>query len=192
MTLIEPPALRQEKFVTSFSIYLGESLISWKSKKQQTISKSSFEAEYKAMAATTCELQWLTYPLQDLSVSYTQPATMYCDNQSAIQIASNQVFHERTKHIEIDCHIVREKITVGLLKLLPISFSMQNADIFTKLLPPSTFQLLHSKLGMKNIYSQLEGGDKIILGPKLFLFGTESLLHGPTVFGQILFIFILM
>jgi len=109
------------------------------------------------MAATTCELQWLTYLLQDLGVSYTQPTTMYCDNQSTIQIASNQVFHEHTKHIEIDCHIVQEKINVGPLKLLPISSSIQTADIFTKSLPPSTFQLLHSKWGMKNIYSQLEG-----------------------------------
>ena len=146
-----------KKFFTGFSIYLGESLISWKSKKQQTISKSFSKTEYKAMAATTCELQWLTYLLQDLGVSYTQPTTMYCDNQSTIQIASNQVFHEHTKHIEIDCHIVQEKINVGPLKLLPISSSIQTADIFTKSLPPSTFQLLHSKLGMKNIYSQLEG-----------------------------------
>jgi len=106
-----------------------------------------------AMAATTYGLQWLTYLLQDLGVSYTQPPTMYCDNQFAIQIASNQVFQERTKHIEIDCHIVRKKITVGLLKLLQISSSMQNADIFIKSLPPSTFQLIHPKLGMKNIYS---------------------------------------
>jgi len=171
------------KFVTGFSIYLGESLISWKLKKQQIISKSSSEVEYRAMAATTCELQWLTYLLQDLSVSYTQPATMYF-NQSAIQIASNQVFHERTKHIEIDCHIVREKITVGLPKLLPISSSMQNDDIFTKPLPPFTFQLLHSKLGMKNIYSQLEGGDQIILDPMLFFLALKVCCMSPLFLAQ--------
>jgi len=120
--------------------------------------KSSSEAEYRAMAATTCEIKWLIYLLQDFRVPYVQPAILYCDNQSTIQIANNPVFHERTKHIEIDCHIVREKVVVGLLKVLPISSSMQVADIFTKPLPPNTFTLIHSKLGMKNIYSQLEGG----------------------------------
>jgi len=64
------------KSVTGFSIYLGESLVSWKSKKQQTISRSSSEAEYRALAATTCEIQWLTYLLRDLHVSFTQPALL--------------------------------------------------------------------------------------------------------------------
>ena len=144
--------------ITGFSVYLGESLISWRSKKQSTVSRSSSEAEYRVLASTTCELQWLGYLLHDFRVPFLQPATLFCDNQSAIQIASNPVFHERTKHIEIDCHIVRDKVNTGLLKLLPVSSSMQLADIFTKPLTPAIFQGLCSKLGMKNIHSQLEGG----------------------------------
>jgi len=140
---------------------LGESLISWKSKKQQTISKSSSEAEYRALAATTCELQWLTFLLQDLHVPFITPATLYCDNQSAIQIASNQVFHERTKHIEIDCHIVREKLNGGLLKLLSISSAMQTADILTKPLHPFSFKALVSKLRMRTYIPSLRGGVNI-------------------------------
>ncbi|WVY96489.1 hypothetical protein V8G54_028640 [Vigna mungo] len=118
--------------VTGFTVYLGNSLISWRSKKQPTVSRSSSEAEYRSLASTVCEIQWLTYLLNDLHVAHTSPALIYCDNQSAIQIASNQVFHERTKHIDIDCHIVREKVVSGLIKLLPISTTMQLADILTK------------------------------------------------------------
>ncbi|WVZ16876.1 hypothetical protein V8G54_009858 [Vigna mungo] len=146
------------KSITGYSIYFGNSIISWKSKKQQTISRSSSEVEYRALAHVTCELQWLTCILQDLRISIAPPATVYCDNRSAIQIANNQVFHERTKHIEIDCHIVREKINNGLIKLLPISTNEQAVDLFTKPLAPSTFKYLKSKLGMTDIYSQLEGG----------------------------------
>jgi len=148
--------LETRKSITGFSVYLGESLIPWKSKKQQTISRSSSEAEYRALTATTCEIQWITYLLADLHVKHLQPALLYCDNQVAIQIANNQVFHERKKHIEIDCHVVREKLNVELLKLLPISSSLQAANFFTKsLLQPSSTLCL---LGMRNLYSQLKGG----------------------------------
>jgi len=146
------------KSITGFSVYLGESLISWKSKKQQTISRNSFEAEYRALTSTTCEIQWTTYLLVDLHIKHLQPTLLYSDNQAAIQIANNQVFHERTKHIEIDCHVVREKLNIGLLKLLPISSSLQAVDFFTKPLPTTQFNTLLSKQGMRNIYSQLEGG----------------------------------
>jgi len=111
--------LRQS--VTGFSVYLGNSLISWKSNKQGTISKSYCEAEYRAMTTLTCEIQWLTYLLQDFKVSFEQPSLLYCDSDSTRYIAANLVFHECTKHIEIDCHVVREKLKKGLIHLLPIS-----------------------------------------------------------------------
>ncbi|CAJ2651351.1 uncharacterized mitochondrial protein AtMg00810-like [Trifolium pratense] len=144
--------------ITGYCFFLGQSLICWKSKKQLTVSKSSSEAEYRALASATCELQWLSYLLRDLQVTTDKLHALYCDSQSALHIASNPVFHERTKHLDIDCHIVREKLQGGLMKLLPISGFNQTADILTKALHPANFHRQFSKLGLHNIFRpQLEG-----------------------------------
>ncbi|XP_052724064.1 uncharacterized mitochondrial protein AtMg00810-like [Vigna angularis] len=111
-----------------FCIFLGSSLISWKSKKQRTVSRSSTEAEYRALAATVCEIQWLSYLLQDLQIEESGTPPLYCDNKSTRHIAHNQNFHERTKHIELDCHVVREKVQERLLNLLPVRSDQQLAD----------------------------------------------------------------
>ena len=128
------------------------------------MSNSSYEAEYRTLAMTTCELQWLTFLLKDLGIPYIELTTLFCDNQSTIQIASNPIFHERTKHIEIDCHIFREKITAGLLKLLLVPSSLQIAHIFTKSLTPITFTQLKSKMGMKKFIPSLREHDKVLFG----------------------------
>ena len=148
------------KSLTSYVLLLGSSPISWKSKKQSTISKSSSEAEYRAMAQAAAEVTWVVRLLDEMGAANLQPVTLHCDNQSAIHIGKNPVFHERTKHIDIDCHFTREKVLEGLIQLTYLPTQSQLADIFTKILPSSQFQMLMSKLGMVDfpLPPQLEGG----------------------------------
>ena len=93
---------------------------------------SSTEAEYHALADTISELLWLRWLLKDLGVSTSSATPLYCNNQSAIHIAHNDVFHEQTKHIRIDCHFIRYHLVHGALKLISVSFKDQLTNIFTK------------------------------------------------------------
>ena len=111
------------------------------------------------MAATIAKLIWLRWLLQDLGVDCPIATKLHCDNRSAIQIAHNDVFHERTKYIEIDCHFIRHHLLQGTLTLQFVSSQDQLADIFTKPLPPVTFRALasNSKWFLLN-HNEFEGG----------------------------------
>ena len=132
---------------------LGFSPVSWKTKKQPTVSRSSAKAEYLSMAITTCELKWLKQLLCDLGVSHSKGMRLYCDSQSALHIAQNPVFHERTKHIEADCHFVRDAVMAGTVCPLSVSTSVQLADIFTKAMGKVQFEFLLRKLGIRDLHA---------------------------------------
>ncbi|GJW08305.1 putative RNA-directed DNA polymerase [Tanacetum coccineum] len=129
-----------------FAIYLGSNLISWTARKQRTVSRSSTEAEYKALADTVAELTWLQALLNELGIRSSSTPILWCDNLGATYLSANPIFHARTKHVEIDYHFVREKVAQGDLRVQHISTHDQIADIFTKPLPTPRFLFLRSKL----------------------------------------------
>ncbi|RDX85047.1 Copia protein, partial [Mucuna pruriens] len=134
---------------TSFCISIGGNVVSWKSKKQNTVAHSSAEAKYRAMASAAYELIWVKQLIQELKFAGVQPMKLYCDNQAALHITSNPVFDERTKHIEIDYHFVREH----LLAKEFVKSNNQLVDIFTKSLRGPQIQAICSKLGAYNLYA---------------------------------------
>ena len=138
---------------SGYCILVGGNLVSWKSKKQDVVARSSAEAEYRAMALATCELIWLKQLLEELKFCETSQMELICDNQAALHIASNPVFHERTKHIEIDCHFIREKILSGCIFTSHVNSNDQLADILTKSLRGSRIEYIYNKLGAYDLYA---------------------------------------
>lgn len=133
-------------------MFVGSSLMSWRSKKQPTISRSSLEAEYRALALASCEMVWLNTLLQDLKVATSAVPVLYSNSTAAIYFATNPVFHERTKHIELDFHMVRERLEKGLLQSFHVRTEDQVADILTKPLFSHQFEHLKSNMSLQNIF----------------------------------------
>jgi hypothetical protein len=131
-------------------VFLGDNLVSWSSKCQNTVSRSSAKAEYRAVANGVAEATWLRQLLLELHSPLQRATLVYCDNISAVYMTSNPVQHQRTKHIEIDLHFVRERVAIGDLRVLHVPTSSQYADIFTKGLPTSVFTEFRSSLNVQS------------------------------------------
>jgi histone deacetylase 1/2 len=132
-----------------FVVYLGSNLISWSARKQATVSRSSTEAEYKAMANATAEVIWVESLLVELGVKFRRPSRLWCDNLGATYLFANPVFHARAKHIEIDFHFVRERVAKKLLEVRFIASNDQVADGFTKALPTHKLEVFRSNLNLE-------------------------------------------
>jgi hypothetical protein len=126
---------------SGYCVYLGDNLLAWSSRRQHTVSRSSAEAEYRAVANAVSETCWLRQLLQELRRPPRRATLVFCDNVSAQYLATNPVQHQRTKHVEIDLHFVRDKVALGEVKVLHVPSQSQFADIFTKGLP----RLLHEE-----------------------------------------------
>ncbi|KAJ0514307.1 putative RNA-directed DNA polymerase [Helianthus annuus] len=144
--------LSTRRSVTGYYVYLGNCLVSWKSKKQNTVSRSSAEAEFRAMNVAGCEIIYILKILEDLKLKPSLPVKMFSDNSAAIQIAANPVFHDRTKHFEIDLYFLREKVAAGVFKIIKIGTEHQPADLFTKGLNITQHNYLCKKLQLLDLF----------------------------------------
>ena len=124
--------------------------MSWSSKRQHTVSRSSAEAEYRAVANGVAEATWLRQLLLELRHPPRRATLVYCDNISAVYLFGNPVQHQRTKHVEIDLHFVREKVALGHVRVLHVPTTSQYTDVFTKSLPTSLFQEFQSSLNVSD------------------------------------------
>ena len=127
--------------------------MSWRSKKQNVVSLSSAEAEYRALHHATTELSWLNILLSELGFGPEQPMTLFCDNKAAIDIANNPVQHDRTKHVELDRNYIKDNLDSGKIKVPYIKRADQLADVMTHAVPSGPFCTVLSKLGMCDIYA---------------------------------------
>ena len=110
-------SITDRKSTSGYFTFVGGNLVTWRSKKQNVMARSSAEAEYRAMSHGVCELLWLRILMGELGFNLEKPINLYYDNKAAISVAHNPVQHDRTKHVEVDRHFIKKKLTNGIISV---------------------------------------------------------------------------
>ena len=149
--------LDDRKSVSGACIFLGGNLITWSSRKQKVVAKSSTEAEYRALSSAATDLVWIQNILTEIGVNLSQTPVLWSDNLGVQAFACNPVYHDRTKHIEIDVHFIQNLVSDHKLEVRHVSNESQPADLLTMTLPMEQFRMLCHKINMNDSILSLRG-----------------------------------
>ena len=141
------------KSTSGYFTFVGQNLVTWKSKKQKVVALSSAEAEFRGMAKGLCELLWLRRLLMEIGFGSSMEMNLFCDNKAATNISENLVQHDRTKHVEVDKHFIKQSIEEKIIRFPFVKSEDQLADILTKAVSSKNFHDSLDKLGIKDIYA---------------------------------------
>ncbi|KAL0451457.1 UNVERIFIED_CONTAM: Retrovirus-related Pol polyprotein from transposon RE2 [Sesamum latifolium] len=146
-------SVEDRRSTSGYFTFVGGNLVTWRSKKQEVVARSSVEAEYRGMTKAICELLWIRNLMQDLNIKQDNLMRLYCDNRAACNIAHNPIQHDRTKHVEIDRHFIKEKLEAKLIEVPHVRSQDQLADVLTKAVSNQVFYNCLEKLRMSDIYA---------------------------------------
>lgn len=149
-----------DRSTSAYVIFMGSNAISWSSKKQRSVARSSTEAEYQAVASTAAKLAWIQSLVHELGVTTNTSPTIYCDNVGTTYLCVNPVFYSRMKHIAIDFHFVRDKVQRDQLHVSHVTSNDQLADTLTKPLSRQRLHDLRTKIGILSRNSIMRGHNK--------------------------------
>ena len=151
-------AIDDRRSTSGYFTFVGGNLVTWRSKKQNVVARSSAKAKFRGMTLGICEALWLRLLLMDLGYLPRQPIRLYCDNKAACDIAHNPVQHDHTKHVKVNIFFIKEKLDEKIVELPKIRSEDQLADILTKAVSSRVFSKFLGKLGLCDIYAPTRGG----------------------------------
>jgi len=146
-------SISDRKSTSGYFMFVGGNLVTWRSKKQKVVALSSAEAEFRGMAKGLCELLWIRRLLTELGFTPTSEMELFCDNKSAFAISHDPVQHDRTKHVEVDRHFIKENLEEKIICFPFVKSEDQLADILTKAVSSKEFHNSLDKLCMKDLYA---------------------------------------
>ena len=144
--------ITDRKSTSGYFTFVGGNLVTWRSKKQKVVALSSAEAEFRGMAKGLCELLWLRRLLTEIGFAPDSEMKLFCDNKAAIDISHNPIQHDRTKHVEVDRHFIKQNLDAKIIQFPFVKSEDQLADILTKAVSSKIFHHSLDKLGLIDIY----------------------------------------